>query len=162
MVTWFSAVSKTTQWKRRIIFPNNTGTYRDNWISTEKVSTMILNAPLVQTVGAGPRRQAETGSSNVPCWLTPTRWFPLPFPHFQGHTKALSRLRELIPEACGLQVLAVMLPPFFYPESDRNKHGNCVLLAILSTRSCDPSRKCTRNTELNVLVGSNYVKPVYS
>ena len=94
---------------------------------------------------AGPRCQAETRSSNGSLLTQPTRWFPLPLPHFQGHMKALSRLRKLIPEACGLQVLAVMLPPFFYPESDRNKHGNCVLLAILSTRSCDPSRKCKKH-----------------
>ena len=65
---------------------------------------------------AGPRCQAETGSSNGSLLTQPTRRFPLPFPHLQGHTKALSGLRKLIPEACGLWVLAVMLPPFFYPD----------------------------------------------
>ena len=125
---------------------------------------MVQHSVLVSSLWeAGPPCQAETGSSNGSLLTQPTWWFPIPFPHFQGHTKALSRLRKLIPEACGLQVLAVMLPPFFYPESDRNKHGNCVLLAILSTRSCcDLFRKFTRNTELNVLVGRDYVKPVYS
>ena len=104
-----------------------------HWVGCQKrqkEKSKWTNKHTTRLWGAGPRCQAETESSNVPCWLKPTRWFPLPFPHSQGHMKALSRLRKLIPEACGLQVLAVMLPPFFYPESDRHKHGNCVLLAI--------------------------------
>ena len=69
------------------------------------------------------RCQAETRSSNGSLLTQPTRWFPLPFPHLQRHTKALSRLRKLIPEACGLWVLAVMLPPFSTPGQIETNMG---------------------------------------
>ena len=108
---------------------------------------------------AGPWCQAETGSSNSSLLTQPTRWFPLPFPDLQRRTKALSRLRNLIPEACGLWVLAVT----FLPWVKEKQTWELCFASNLSTRSCcDPFRKFTRYTELNVLAGSDHVKPVYS